>query len=83
MIKDSDGNIYSTVSDAARELKVAAKTVNDWIKKGIIPKPPTQDFGTKTLNIFPPEYIERAKASIKNHRQQKQEEKNSKSNPED
>lgn len=79
MRKDSDGNTYPTVSDAAKELKVSPKTVNDWINKGIIPRPPTQDFGTATLNIFPPDYIERAKASIKEYRRQKQEEKRNKS----
>ncbi|MCG9893440.1 MAG: pentapeptide repeat-containing protein [Thermosynechococcaceae cyanobacterium MS004] len=66
---------HATVSDAAKEFGVTTKTVNQWINKGILPKPPTMDIGTNTMNVFPKEYLDNAKKALQEYRQRKRLEK--------
>ena len=64
-----DGKTYPTIEDAAKKLgNVSAKTVRAYIANGIIPEPPTIDWGLRTIAIFPSDYIRRAKDAIKRHR---------------
>jgi len=55
------GRKYNTIVDAAAEFGVSAKTVRSYIVKGVIPAPPTINFGVRIIRHFPPEYIARAK----------------------
>jgi hypothetical protein len=63
-----NGKDYSTISDAAKELGVTAKTVRDYIAKGIIPQPPEIEYGIRTMLHFPPDFMRRAKTSVEKHR---------------
>jgi len=56
-----NGKVYHTTIDAAAMLGVSAKTVRDYIKKGILPEPPLLRQGIRVMKHFPPEYIEEAK----------------------
>jgi len=67
---------YNTVSDAARLLKVSAKTVQSYITKGIIDSPPTITIGLKELQVFPEEYLEGAKQRISEHSRSQKEKRN-------
>ena len=60
-----NGKKYATVKDVLGEFGVSAKAVNEWITKGIIPRPPQIEHGTRKINHFPSEYMARAKASLK------------------
>ena len=53
-----------TIVDAVKELKVSAKTISNYIEKGIIDEPPTIEFGLRTIRTFPPDYIEKCKKQI-------------------
>jgi predicted site-specific integrase-resolvase len=67
-----NGNTYRTVSDAAKELGgVSAKTVRDWIKKGIIDEPPLLEHGVRIIQHFPEDYIKKAKGQLKYYREHK------------
>jgi DNA-binding transcriptional MerR regulator len=66
-----DGERHPTISDAATALGVSTRTVNAYISKGLIPPPPTVSQGLREINTFPPEYIEKAKISLKARRQQR------------
>jgi len=63
-----NGKDYLTISDAAKELGVAPKTVREYIAKGIIPQPPQIDYGIRTMLHFPPDFMRRAKSSLEKHR---------------
>ena len=62
---------YPTVTDAAKQLGVSTKTINGYIKKGIIPPPPQIEHGLRMVNIYPPEYIKEVKKTLNDHRQSK------------
>lgn len=64
-------NTYSTIADAARQLGVSAKTVRDWIKKRIIDEPPLIEYGVRTVQYFPPDYIHKAKSQLDHYRKHK------------
>ena len=66
-----NGKKYSTVSDAARGFRVSAKAVREWIKKGIISSPPQIDHGARTIDYFPPDYMEKAKAELERYREER------------
>ncbi len=68
MVIASKGKTYETISDAAVELGVSAKTVREWIAGGIIDPPPEIEYGRRTLMHFPRAYLKRAKARIKRER---------------
>lgn len=69
------GKTYLTTMDAALELGVSTKTVRTYIRKGIIPQPPTIKYGIRTLKHFPPEYIKRAKKYLEDCRAGKDKER--------
>ena len=60
----SNGKTHLTIVDAAKEFGVAAKTVQDWIDKGRIPKPLVIQFGIRRIQVFPPHYMKTAKESL-------------------
>lgn len=62
---------HPTVADAAKQLGVSTKTINGYIKKGIIPAPPQIEHGLRMVNIYPPEYIKDAKKTLDEYRQSK------------
>jgi predicted site-specific integrase-resolvase len=57
-----------TIADAAEQLGVTAKTVREYIMKGIIPAPPEFDYGVRRMFHFPSDYMKRAKAEIEKHK---------------
>jgi DNA-binding transcriptional MerR regulator len=64
-----DGKAYETIAEAAKQLGgVSAKTVREWIRKGIIDEPPTLEHGIRTMAYFPPKYIKRAKERLRDQR---------------
>ena len=62
---------HPTVTDAAKQLGVSAKTINGYIKKGIIPAPPQIEHGLRMVNIYPPKYLEEVKKTLNEYRQSK------------
>jgi len=66
-----DGKNYNTISEASKSLKVSPKTVRDYIKKGIIPKPPKMRQGLREIDIYPDDYIREAKKILKEYSQQR------------
>ena len=62
------GQTYNTVADAAESLGVSAKTIRDYIQRGIIPVPPEVKYGLRTMQYFPVEYLDRAKAYLDKYR---------------
>jgi DNA-binding transcriptional MerR regulator len=62
-----DGRKYSTIVDAAAKFGVSAKTVRSYIVKGVVPTPPTVNYGVRTIRHFPPEYIARAKRMLEKY----------------
>lgn len=59
-----NGKSYRTISDAAGELGVSAKTLQEWINKEIISRPPEVEYGAGMLQIFPPEYVAEVKRQL-------------------
>lgn len=51
-----NGKNHPTITDAAREFGVAAKTVRDWIPR-VIPTPPVVQFGIRRVQVFPADYM--------------------------
>ena len=62
------GHVFYTIVDFARDLGVSAKTIRDYLRKGIIPKPPEIRYGVRTIKHFPVEYMRTAKASLDAYR---------------
>ena len=58
------GRKYHTIVDAADKFGVSAKTVRSYIVKGVIPVPPTVNYGVRMIRHFPPEYIAKAKKML-------------------
>ena len=67
------GKIHYTIADAAKRLGISAKTIRDYIHKGIITKPPEITYGVRILKHFPLEYLELAKLHVENYRNNKKE----------
>ena len=67
------GKTHYTIVDAAERLGVSAKTVRDYIYRGIIPEPPEIKYGVRTLKHFPIDYIDLAKAQLEKYRTSKNE----------
>jgi hypothetical protein len=68
-----NGKDHPTITDAAPDLGggVTPKTVQMWIRKGIIPPPPIIEQGTRKIQVFPPEYMKRAKEQLAKYNEQK------------
>ena len=62
-----NGQIYSTIVDAAKELAVSAKTVRQYIAKKIIPEPPVIQFGIRKVKHFPKSYLTAAKKHLQKY----------------
>lgn len=62
------GQTYSTIIDAAKELKVSAKTVRQYIANRIISEPPVIQFGNRTVKHFPKDYMAAAKRELQQYR---------------
>ena len=58
---------YPTIADAAKQLNVSAKTIRQWIRKGIIADPPVFLDGTREISMFPDEYLDNCREQIKAH----------------
>ena len=59
-----DGKWHDTVSDAAKQFGVTPKTVQSWIDDGVIPKPPVKRQGRRLVQVFPAEYLKRARRMV-------------------
>jgi len=59
---------YRTIEDAAKEFSVSAKTVGEWIRRGIIDTPPEIEYGVRSVRYFTTEYLGKAKADIRRYR---------------
>jgi hypothetical protein len=73
-----NGKDHPTITDAARDLGggVSPKTVQMWIRKGIIPSPPTIRQGTRSVQVFPPEYLKKAEERLATYSEQKEARRN-------
>jgi DNA-binding transcriptional MerR regulator len=67
------GKTHYTIVDAAERLGVSAKTIRDYIHRGIIPEPPEIKYGVRILKHFPIDYIKLAKVHLDNYRNTKNE----------
>jgi DNA-binding transcriptional MerR regulator len=67
------GRTHYTIVDAAERLGVSAKTIRDYIHRGIIPEPPEIKYGVRILKHFPIDYIDLAKVHLDNYRNTKNE----------
>jgi len=70
-----NGVSHPSISDAADFLNVSTKTIRQWIEKGIIPHPPTIDYGTRELQVFTDEYLRSAIVARKAYMQKKKSDK--------
>jgi predicted site-specific integrase-resolvase len=62
---------HYTIVNAAKEFGVAPKTVHDWIEKGVIPRPPVVQYGLRSIQVFPPEYMKTAKRRKRDYQKRK------------
>jgi hypothetical protein len=62
------GQTYLTIVDAAQMIGVSAKTVREYIAKGIIPEPPVVRYGIRLIKHFPQGYMEDAVNTLKQYR---------------
>jgi predicted site-specific integrase-resolvase len=67
-----DGKQFKTIAEAAKEFGVSAKTVREWIHKGIIDEPPTIEQGIRTIAYFPNDYLSKSKEKVRDYRLKKQ-----------
>ena len=67
------GKMHYTIVDAAERLGVSAKTIRDYIQRGIIPEPPEIKYGVRILKHFPIDYMDLAKVQLENYRNTKSE----------
>ena len=65
------GEEWPTVSDAAEELKVSPKTIDNWIAKGVLPQPPTVERGLGEIRVFPSSYMKKAKRALERNREER------------
>ncbi|MGV8079165.1 MAG: helix-turn-helix domain-containing protein [Syntrophales bacterium] len=63
-----NGQTFNTVVDAAEALGVSAKTVGDYVRKGIIPPPPEIQYGVRVLRHYPKEYLRDARKLLEGYR---------------
>jgi hypothetical protein len=69
-----NGKDLPTITDAAKDLGggVTPKTVQTWIRKKIIPTPPIIRQGTRAIQVFPPEYMKKAKEHLASYNERKE-----------
>lgn len=83
MVVIVNGVSHPSIADGSRYFKVSTKTIRQWIEKGIIPHPPTIDYGTRELQIFTDEYLRSAVVARKEYMQKKKSEKTPKKGKDD
>lgn len=66
-----NGKRYNTLIDAANFFGISSKTVRDWIKKKVIPKPPQIRQGLREIDYYPKEYLDQALKIIDKYRNKK------------
>lgn len=66
-----DGNLYPTIVDAASDFGVSAKTVRQWIERGLLDPPPQLDYGLRSVAYFPESYMRKARSDLQRHREQR------------
>ena len=59
---------HPTIAEAAKEFGVSPKTVREWIGKGLLEEPPSFDYGTRQVWIFPRNYMKEASRRLQEHR---------------
>lgn len=62
------GQTYFTIVDAAKTIGVSAKTIREYIAKGIINEPPVVRYGIRMIKHFPPDYMEEAAKTLEQYR---------------
>lgn len=72
-------NGQPTIAEAAGEFSVSTKTVRDWVAKGIIPEPPSIQYGLKEVWTFPAEYMREAKQQLNSYRKEQKRRRSQKS----
>ncbi len=75
MAVNVNGVSHPSIADASDYFNVSTKTIREWIEKGIIPHPPTIDYGTRELQVFPDEYLRSADAARKEYMKKKKSER--------
>jgi predicted site-specific integrase-resolvase len=70
-----NGTSYPTVQDAANYLGVSTKTVRGYISRGLIPPPPTFDYGARQVDTFPEDYLRDAQERLRRHRVERRRQK--------
>ena len=70
-----NGVSHPSIADASDFFNVSTRTIREWIEKGIIPHPPTIDYGTRELQVFTDEYLRSAVVARKEYRQKKKSER--------
>ena len=78
-----NGVPHPSIADASRFFNVSTRTIKQWIEKGIIPQPPTIDYGTRELQTFTDEYLRSAVVARKAYMQKKKSEKTPKKGKDD
>ncbi len=71
MVIKINGRLRPSIADAATHFGVTTKTVRTWIADGIIPIPPQEAKGQGFVDIFESEYLTRAEAALRKHREKK------------
>jgi len=70
-LRKSSGKALPTIAEAARHFHVSRKTVREWIRKGVISAPAEVEFGSRLVQVFPPDYLAKASHAVKKHREEK------------
>lgn len=65
------GQVYYTIIDLAKKLGVSAKTIREYLRKGIIPEPPVFRYGMRIVKYFPVEYMADVQSILESYRKGK------------
>ncbi len=65
------GKSHPTLQDAAEHFHVSTRTVRGWIDTGVLPEPPTVEWGTRTIEVFPADYLSKADRALTKRRAEK------------
>ncbi len=68
MARTINGTTYATATDAAKHFGVSTKTINEWVRSGIVPPPPEVTHGAGVLRIYPVEYLREAERHLEEYR---------------
>lgn len=62
-----NGECYLTLTDAANRLGVSTKAVTGYLARGILPPPPTVQWGARIVNVYPESYLTDARERLARH----------------